>query len=357
MTRKSKLRKNKKIKSGKKSIKRKSVSNLSDSESVGFTSGANIEKRTKKRVFGLIRLKHRITNKINILVHNNVIISIEQYIENLYSLLRKLNMCCTSCAFVVEDPHERLWRMLRFTDKKNVSKFPGLTHNAFKTGSQYDRYILSMDEINKRKEDPKYYNQKIKSKCQCMKLYPENYQMICIDCRKKDTTGVNIANCKGIIKFYKFRYNGVVHVFMKLEKWRTIKTDEIMKHWKEYNNKQKMRALGIKRAHGPERVEDCKDKCENNYVNDYKDKNGEPISLCIAKRAGLGQKFLKRLGLTHSENNKEICYHIEEWSNRKGDEIFVPAFVNESILKNIIPTIKKNVTKSKNKNHSSQSHT
>ena len=84
-------------------------------------------------------------------------------------------------------------------------------------------------------------------------------------------------------------------------------------------------------------------------MNDYKDKNGEPINLCIAKKAGLGKKFLNRLGLTHSENNKEICYHIREWANRKGDEIFVPAFVNESILKNIIPTVKRNASKSKNK--------
>ncbi len=87
-------------------------------------------------------------------------------------------------------------------------------------------------------------------------------------------------------------------------------------------------------------MEDCHDKCENNYLNDYKDSNGNPIDLCIVKKAGFGQKFLNRLGLTHS-NGKNICHQVKEWDNRKGDEIFVPTFVNESILNNIIPTVKR----------------
>ena len=44
--------------------------------------------------------------------------------------------------------------------------------------------------------------------------------MVCIDCNKKSNEGNPIKQCKGIVKFYKFRYNGIVHVYVKLERWR-----------------------------------------------------------------------------------------------------------------------------------------
>ena len=70
-------------------------------------------------------------------------VTIQQYILNLYKFLKEIDRCFITGAFAIEDPHQRLWRLLRKTNKKEVSKFIGFTNTAFKKrGHQYDRYIL-----------------------------------------------------------------------------------------------------------------------------------------------------------------------------------------------------------------------
>lgn len=243
-------------------------------------------------------------------------ITIYEYILNLYKFIKNINRCFTSGAFVIEDPTQRLWRMLRFTDKKNVSKFIGLSHTAFKSrGHQYDRYILSIDDIKIRQNNSKYKD----SSCKCLKEYPNQYQMVCIDCNKKSKQGKPIKQCKGIIKFYKFRYNGIVHVYLKLERWRTILINEQVKHWKQYKEKKKQQHEGIKRSEGDDRSEDCGLKCIENYKKDYHDKKGIPLQICVDK------------------NKETLCKYVKDWNNRKGDELFIPDFINEALINDIIP--------------------
>ena len=183
-----------------------------------------------------IKKKFKFLPNINLFKRYEEDVKISDYIENLYKFLKNLNICFLSGSFAIEDKNQRLWRLLRFTDKKNVSKFIGFTHTLFKkVGYQYDRYILDIDEIIKRRDNPNYKD----SQCKCLKEFPKQYQMVCINCNKKTESGEFIRQCKGIIKFYKFKYNGIYHVFMKLEKWRTIKTNEIMRHFKEYKEKKK----------------------------------------------------------------------------------------------------------------------
>ena len=269
-------------------------------------------------------------------------ITIANYIDNLYKFIKNIKICFLSGAFVIEDKNQRLWRLLRFTDKKNISKFIGLTHNIFKpTGHQYDRYILDIDEIKRRRDDPNYKD----DKCKCLKQFPKQYQMVCINCNKKTPEGIFIKQCKGIIKFYKFRYNNIVHVFLKLEKWRTIKQNEIIKHFKEYKNKIELKKKNIKRTLGNERVEDCENKCKNHYINDYHNSKGIPLKICIDNNNKTRtNKFINLFKLKKSKKNNNFinnCKTVKDWENRKGDEVFIPNFINEALLNNIIPYVKK----------------
>jgi hypothetical protein len=101
--------------------------------------------------------------------------------------------------------------------------------------------------------------------------------LICIDCKKKDNDGDPIRDCRGIVKFYKFKHNHINHIFFKIERWRTIKADEMINHWKGYQKKTKYHKSTMKRVPDKERAEDCKDKCQSHYKNDYKKSNGKII--------------------------------------------------------------------------------
>jgi hypothetical protein len=288
--------------------------------------------------------KNKFIPNINLFKKYEESIKISQYIENLYKFIKSINICFLSGSFAIEDKNQRLWRLLRFTDKKNVSKFIGFTHNLFKKrGHQYDRYILNIDDIIKRRDNPKHKD----DKCKCLSQFPKQYQMVCINCNKKTPEGEFIRQCKGIIKFYKFKYKGVVHVFLKLERWRTIKSDEIIKHWKEYKEKKEFKKKDIKRALGNERAEDCGDKCENLYVNDYLDNKGNPLKICIDRptknKKTKKKNFYDMIKFFDKKTKQQAngCYTVNEWEYRKGDEVYIPNFINEALLDNIIPYVKK----------------
>jgi hypothetical protein len=324
------------------SISNNSINSNSNSNS-NSNNNSNIinKKKTNKKT-----KKNKFIPNFKLFKQYEEQIKISEYIENLYKFIKNIKICFLSGSFVIEDKNQRLWRLLRFTDKKNVSKFIGLTHNIFKKqGHQYDRYILNIDDIVKRRDNPKYKD----NKCKCLKKFPKQYQMVCINCNKKTADGDFIRQCRGIIKFYKFRYKNVVHVFLKLEKWRTVKKDEMIKHWQEYKEKKEFIKKNIKRSLGVERAEDCGSKCNNNYLNDYYDKKGNPLKICIDKPLTNKNKKTKKkhfYNITKFFNHKKKqtqygCYNVNNWENRKGDEVYIPNFVNEALLDNIIPYIKK----------------
>ena len=245
------------------------------------------------------------------------------FIKRLYKLLSKFNICFVSGAFVFEDKNRQLFKLL--VKDNNFSKFPGLTHDSFqkgdfkKLGMQRDRYILGENEY--AKDIFKIKENKSCNGVICEEL-SKTKKIFCLKCDNK------IKECKGIIKFYKFATEDKEqdrHVFLKLEKYRTILPSETIAHWNEKRKRSSLEKIGIEGKVGEIRREDCKDKCTRNWRFDNWDNISKQLGCC-------------------EEECENINNSIKIWNEkyRQGDEMFIPQFITNILLglRNITPCSK-----------------
>ena len=260
-----------------------------------------------------------------------------EYISNLYKWLSLTNNCFVSGAFVIEDNDEKLYDLL----KTKESAFFGLTHGVFKkgrfkyndgiTGMQHDRYILSKDE----KSNEIFNTTDNECSRECNSL-AENGKIFCLQCKNMDGTvqknreGKSLQECKGIIKFYQFKldpdnkdntdkeWKGKKFVYLKLEKFRTIKPKEIAKHWKEKRLRTKAEKEGNERKVQPIRREDCS-KCSGKTIYEHD--------------TGIGKWY----GCCNVDECKSVIDTTNEWNEnyRVGDEFFISEIISNKFMEKV----------------------
>jgi hypothetical protein len=130
---------------------------------------------------------------------------IRNYVEMLHMVVQKTKKCFTKGTFVIADPSERLYRLLRRNTRWMA--IPATTHRKVNR-SEKERLLLQHEvELNPPVE---------------------------VTCTEPD--GTTSSAEKGNIKFYQFRSksSGVTQVFFKLEGYGTYEPKHWFRAWTRY---------------------------------------------------------------------------------------------------------------------------
>jgi hypothetical protein len=265
---------------------------------------------------------------------------LKKYIENLYKYLGD-SYCFVSGAFVIADPYEKLYTILKNSITLNLTSLKLTSHTKFK--KQEEQIIENLNA--EHSQQPNHTDKNIYENWMLDNLM---YEMKC-KC-KHDQEGYTTRPARNV-KWYQFLgVDNKLYIFLKLEDWGSIHPKHVLGAVNRYILHNSNESCTDSRR------EDCKHHChrhrepldEPSAFEDDSDTTAlNPIS--DKKQKKKNKKEEKKMEKEESEcchPEKKHQYSaftldagsevpIDEPYGRIGDEVFIPAEINNAIVENI----------------------
>jgi hypothetical protein len=263
---------------------------------------------------------------------------LKKYIENLYKYLGD-SYCFVSGAFVIADPDEKLYTILKNSITLNLTSLKLTSHTKFKKQEEQIIENIIAEPSSPKTTDTNIYENWM--------LGDLTYEMKC-KC-KHDQEGYTTRPARNV-KWYQFLgVDNNLYIFLKLEDWGSIHPNHVIQAVNKYLLNRSNESCADSRR------EDCKHHChrhsepldEPSAFEDYSEAKSL-ISISNKKQKKKNEKEEKK-----NKKKENDCCHpekkhqysaftidagsevpIDEPYGRIGDEVFIPFKINNTIVEN-----------------------